>query len=77
MIGVGLSGILLIGVGITLYRRDRARLHQQEIGESEGPIEEDALGKDRNNIMDAMIALDDQYTAGGIPRKHMKSAVWS
>jgi hypothetical protein len=67
LIGIGVVGILLIGVGIYFFLRDRARLKKENMDEVEY-IEEDALGENRNNIMDAMIALDDQYTAGEIPK---------
>ena len=69
LICIGVVGILLIGVGIYLYMRDRNRLLKEERQEQEeqgGQIEEDALGEDRDDIMDAMIALDEQYKAGEI-----------
>ena len=69
LICIGVVGILLIGVGIYLYMRDRTRLLKKEQEEQDGKIEEDALGEDRDNIMDAMIALDDQYKAGEIPKE--------
>jgi hypothetical protein len=69
LICIGVVGILLIGVGIYLYMRDRSRLLKEERQAQEeqgGQIEEDALGEDRDDIMDAMIALDEQYKAGEI-----------
>ena len=69
LIGIGVVGILLIGVGIYLYLRDRARLLREEKEENAGQIEGDALGEDRDNIMDTMIAMDDQYKAGEIPKE--------
>jgi hypothetical protein len=78
LIGSGIVGILLIGVGIFLYLRDRARLlkeeqvaqedqdEQDEQDELDEQIDEYALGEDRDSIMDAIIALDDQFNAGGI-----------
>lgn len=75
LIGIGIVGILLIGVGIYLYLRDRSRLlkeeqeKQAEQEEQDDQVDEDALGEDRDNIMDAMIALDDQYKAGEIPKE--------
>jgi hypothetical protein len=68
LIGIGIVGVLLIGLGIYLYLRDRARFKREnEI--KEAVIEKDALGEDRDSIMDAMIALDDQYKAGEIPKE--------
>ena len=67
LIGIGVVGVLLIGIGIYLYLRDRARLKiDDEISEEE--LEEDAIEEDRDSLMDALIALDDQYKAGGIPK---------
>jgi hypothetical protein len=68
LLGIGIVGILLIIVGIYLYVRDRARF-VRENSLPEGVIEEDALGENRDNLMDAMIALDDQYKAGEIPKE--------
>ena len=72
LIGIGVVGILLIGVGIYLFLRDRTRLLKEEKEDQEKKNlqnEEDALGEDPENIMDAMIALDDQYKAGEIPKE--------
>ena len=68
LIGIGVVGVLMIGLGIYLYLRDRARLTKKtEVNEEE--TEGDALGEDRDSIMDAMITLDDQYKAGEIPKE--------
>jgi hypothetical protein len=68
LIGICVVGVLLIGLGIYLYLRDRARLlNEAEVDAEE--IEQDALGEDRDSIMDAMITLDDQFKAGEIPRE--------
>jgi len=61
-------GVLLVGLGIYLFLRDRARFKQENAASEEG-VEKDALGEDRVSIMDAMIALDDQYKAGEIPKE--------
>jgi hypothetical protein len=68
LIGISVVGLLLVGLGIFLYLRDRARF-KEEIESEQGAIQEDALGKDRESIMDAMIALDDRYKAGEIPKE--------
>ena len=68
MIGIGTVGILLIGLGIFLYLRDSKQFNE-EIEIVEAPVEVDALGEDRDTIMDAMIALDDQFKAGELPRE--------
>jgi hypothetical protein len=68
LIGIGVVGVLLIGLGIFLYLRDRKR-YKKEIEIVEAPVEVDALGEDRDNIMDAVIALDDQFKAGELPKE--------
>jgi hypothetical protein len=67
MIGVGALGLILIALGIFLFLRDRRLRRLEE--EFEGDDEDgnaDSLGDDRESIMDAIIALDDQYKAGDI-----------
>ena len=67
MIGVGVLGVILIGLGIFLFLRDRKlRKMEEDFEDEEGESDDDALGDDRDSIMDAIIALDDQYTAGDI-----------
>jgi hypothetical protein len=70
MIGVGFLGLLLVGLGVFLFLRDRrlGRLEQEleQEAETAGP---DALGEDRESIMDAIIALDDQFKAGDISKE--------
>lgn len=70
MIGVGALGLILIGLGIFLFLRDRKL--RKLIEEFEGDDEEgdeDALGDNRDSIMDAIIALDDQFKAGDISKE--------
>jgi hypothetical protein len=70
MIGVGALGLVLIGLGIFLFLRDRRLKRLEE--EFDGAKEEgdgDALGEDRESIMDAIIVLDDQYKAGDISQE--------
>jgi len=60
--------------------RDRSRLLKEERQAQEeqgGQIEEDALGEDRDDIMDAMIALDDQYKQVKSPKMLTKSVGWN
>jgi hypothetical protein len=68
LIGVVFLGLILVGLGIFLFVRDR-RL--QKLAEFEGVEKhnDDALGEDRENIMDAIIALDDQFKAGDISKE--------
>jgi hypothetical protein len=70
MIGVGAVGLILIGLGIFLFLRDRKlRKLEEEFQEDDDENEEDALGDDREQIMDAIIALDDQFKSGDISKE--------
>jgi len=70
MIGVGILGLILIGLGIFLFLRDRKlRKLEQEFEEDDERGNADALGDDRDGIMDAIIFLDDQYKAGDISKE--------
>jgi hypothetical protein len=70
MIGVGALGLILIGLGIFLFLRDRKlRKLEEEFEGDDEEGDEDALGDDRESIMDAIIALDDQFKAGDISKE--------
>jgi hypothetical protein len=65
MIGVGAIGLILVGLGIFLFLRDRKlRKLEEEFEGDEAEGEDDALGEDRESIMDAIITLEDQYKTG-------------
>lgn len=64
LIGLGALGLVLIVVGVVLFLRERRR----EQAEDEQEFEDDSLGEDKDSIMDAILALDDQFKAGGIPK---------
>lgn len=72
-IGLGAFGVALVLGGLWLYRRNQLKLASQpaaadaalvvtESGEASAPEDEDTL-------MDAIIALDDQYRDGNIPEE--------
>ncbi len=67
VIGLGSLGIVLILAGVLLYRRNILQEAQtaQETGQETGPDEED----DEESLMDAIIALDDQYRSGALPEE--------
>jgi flagellar biosynthesis/type III secretory pathway M-ring protein FliF/YscJ len=70
MIGVVALGLILIGLGVFLFLRDRKlRKLEEEFEEDEEEGDEDALGNDRESIMDAIIALDDQFKACEISKE--------
>jgi hypothetical protein len=70
MILVGSVGLLLIGLGIVLFLRDRKlnRLAAEDTEIQEDEIEPEAATLDRISVMDAIIALDDQLTSGVISK---------
>jgi len=73
MIGVAVVGLILIGLGIFLFLRDRKlRKMEEEFEDAEEEDEEDALGEDKDRIMDAIIALDDQFKSGDISKEGYK-----
>ena len=64
LIGIGALGIVLLGVGAWLFFRQR-RAEQEIQTEPEGGP---AIQSD-DDVLDAIIALDDQYRAGHIPEE--------
>lgn len=78
IIGLGTGGMALVGVGLFLFMRDRKRSMEEDEEEEDGDLDEqeettsevkDTPEEDRETILDAIIALDDQYKAGGISRE--------
>ncbi len=68
LIGIGAAGILLIAAGIFLYLRARRRISGQgDLAFAQAGAA--APADDQESIMDAIIALDDQYKAGSISRE--------
>jgi len=62
LIGIGALGAVLILAGVWMYLRDHNRLNDEEL-EEEGDDEIEA----EEDILDAIIALDDLHRAGKIP----------
>jgi mono/diheme cytochrome c family protein len=60
LIGVGVLGVVLVLAGVFLFVRDRRR---EEMEDEEF---EEASDEDADALMDAIIALDDQFRAGNI-----------
>ena len=59
VIGLSIFGVALILAGVYFFLRERSQAGEEE-------VEEDALGEDTDSLIDAIVALDDQYKAGGI-----------
>lgn len=58
LIGVGGLGVVLIALGVWLYYRDRNLM--------EADLEEDAGLETLEDVLDAIVALDEQYQAGNL-----------
>jgi len=75
VIGAAVVGLILIALGIFLFFRDRRqkRLEDEEDKNEENEqAEPDALGDNRDNILDAILNLDDQYKTGDISKEIYK-----
>lgn len=70
IIGVGALGLALILVGGYMFWRDRRKETEDdfddELEESDEDEEDEAPGPDEDDILDAIVALDDQYKDGNI-----------
>lgn len=66
IIGVGAFGVALILSGVFLFLRDRRMAADAETDEEEEDDDETEEDVDIDNVMDAIIALDDQFKAGNI-----------
>jgi LPXTG-motif cell wall-anchored protein len=67
LIGLLAFGVALVGVGIWLYRRYQSgEKDQADADVSEGALEETSPS-DPEELLDAILALDDQYQAGDLP----------
>lgn len=64
VIALGVLGLALIAAGVFFFLRDRTRQRQEPV--QEAAAEDHGNGPDE--IADAILALDDQYQAGGIAR---------
>jgi len=72
-IGVGLFGVALVGGGFWLFRRNRQQPAWQSVApgtDTSASISDlDDTLKDEDTLIDAIIALDDQYHAGNLPQE--------
>jgi cbb3-type cytochrome oxidase subunit 3 len=66
VVGLGAFGIVLIAVGVWLYRRN-AMLSEREDEPPEIPL--DDAPQNANALMDAILALDDLYQEGELPEE--------
>ncbi len=70
-IGLGVFGVALVAAGLWLFQRNRRKLAMQQAqGNADFSASYSDVGdspEDENTLMDAIIALDDQYHAGNLP----------
>lgn len=70
-IGLGVFGVALVVAGLWLFRKNQRKLAFQRSLEGADMVasltEMDASPEDEDTLMDAIIALDDQYHAGNLP----------
>ena len=72
-IGLGMFGLALVAGGLWLYRRNRNKLILASETTSTDMIDDqldaEVSAEDADTLMDAIIALDDQYHAGNLPEE--------
>jgi len=72
-IGLAAFGLVLVLVGVWLFRRNQLNQASPDILAGDAPSALDArmdsLPDDESTLMDAIIALDDQFQAGNLPEK--------
>ena len=67
LIGAGAFGVVLILAGVWMFLRDRDKLDEDDYEGDEGYEEEEAEFESAEEVMDAIIALDDLHRAKKIP----------
>jgi mono/diheme cytochrome c family protein len=67
LIGLSAFGLALVGAGAFLYLRSRSQVDEDEDEEDEDVEAPDDLSDDPELLMDAILALDDQYQSGELP----------
>jgi hypothetical protein len=71
-IGLGVFGVVLLIVGLWLFRQNRIKTSRQQSAEAapgETGAQDEGLSENEDTLMDAIIALDDQYRAGNLPEE--------
>ena len=71
--GLGIFGIVLVVAGVWLYRRNQGKPALQRASDGSSMVtpglDPSAAPDDADTLMDAIIALDDQYSAGNLPEE--------
>jgi hypothetical protein len=69
VIGLAAFGLALVAAGVWLYRRNRAAGAEQAEAVEDEALPVDDISDDPEMLMDAILALDDQYQAGELPEE--------
>jgi mono/diheme cytochrome c family protein len=69
LVGLGAFGLVLIILGIWLFRRNQIRNGGEDASEDDLEASRDASPDDADTLMDAIITLDDLYQAGELPEE--------
>jgi hypothetical protein len=67
LIGAGAFGVVLILAGVWMFLRDRSKLDEEDYEDDEDYEDEEAEFESAEEVMDAIIALDDLNRAKKIP----------
>jgi hypothetical protein len=74
-IGAGVLGVTLLGLGAWWYFRQRDGGRQVDSGRP--TADRRAAGRDRDELLDAIAELDDDYAAGKVPRaEYERDRAW-
>jgi len=72
-IGLGVFGLALVAGGIWLFRRNQKKLSMVSTTDStdmvDAQVSAETSARDADTLMDAIIALDDQFHAGNLPEE--------
>ena len=69
MVGLAAVGLVLILLGVWLFQRNRARAALAAEGGTLADLEGDTPVEDADELIDALLALDDRYRAGELPEQ--------
>jgi hypothetical protein len=69
VIGLGAFGLALIATGTWLFKRSRAAGSDAARDQDDLELPDDDIPDDPEILMDAILALDDQYQAGDLPEE--------
>jgi hypothetical protein len=69
LIGLAAVGLVLVLLGVWLFRRNRASAVAAPYGAAQAGAEGESPVEDTEELLDALLALDDRYQAGELPEQ--------